>query len=113
MRNDLHKGIMILPSSHSSHNGGGCMRTMRRLESYEDSANYGLKYSQLSGVSGTNTIKDHRLIGGKFLLIYNYGLNILAVISAHCYKCADFSLLRLHKTEVCTFDKKQKEKQNG
>ncbi|MBD5117022.1 MAG: hypothetical protein HDT48_05895 [Ruminococcaceae bacterium] len=51
------RAIMILPSSHSSHNGGGCMRTMRRLKSYEDSANYGLKYSQLSGVSGTNTIK--------------------------------------------------------
>ena len=76
MRDDMHKGIMILPSSHSSHNEGGCMRTMRRLESYEDSANYGLKHSLLSGLSRTNTIKDHRQNSGEPLFIYKFTVYI-------------------------------------
>ena len=53
VRDDLRKGIMILPSSHSQHNGGGFMRTMLRLESYDAAMlSSGLKYSLLVGVRG-------------------------------------------------------------
>ncbi len=53
MRDDLCKGIMILPSSHSQHNGGGFMRTMLRLESYDVvTLNDSLRYSLVVGVRG-------------------------------------------------------------